>query len=109
MVHAHTRRARRRNGGRDHPSRARHEAVDTRREGGGIPLQALPHGRGSDRGAPAHDSTGGTLPPSAVPAAGTTGLDGAGAGKAAHYMLRWVSTTGEKGPWSEMASATVGA
>jgi len=36
-------------------------------------------------------------------------FDGADAGKTAHYMLRWVSTTGEKGPWSETASATVGA
>ncbi len=27
----------------------------------------------------------------------------------AHYMLRWVSTTGEKGSWSETASATIGA
>jgi hypothetical protein len=34
---------------------------------------------------------------------------GADAGKAAHYMLRWISTTGEKGPWSETASATIGA
>ena len=30
-------------------------------------------------------------------------------GKTAHYMLRWVATTGEKGPWSETASATIGA
>jgi hypothetical protein len=30
-------------------------------------------------------------------------------GKTAHYMLRWVSTSGEKGPWSETASATVAA
>lgn len=36
-------------------------------------------------------------------------FEGADAGKTAHYMLRWVSTTGEKGPWSETASATVGA
>jgi len=39
----------------------------------------------------------------------TTDFDGADAGKTAHYMLRWLSTTGEKGPWSETASATVGA
>lgn len=38
----------------------------------------------------------------------TTDFDGADAGKTPHYMLRWVSTTGEKGPWSETASATVG-
>ena len=36
-------------------------------------------------------------------------FDGADAGKTAHYMLRWVSTTGEKGPWSETAIATIGA
>ncbi len=35
--------------------------------------------------------------------------DGADGGKSAHYLLRWVSTTGEKGPWSETASATIGA
>ena len=29
-------------------------------------------------------------------------------GKTAHYMLRWVATTGERGPWSETASATTG-
>ena len=34
---------------------------------------------------------------------------GADGGKTAHYMLRWVSTTGAKGPWSETASATIGA
>ncbi|MFH1748501.1 MAG: hypothetical protein ABIG44_15815 [Planctomycetota bacterium] len=34
---------------------------------------------------------------------------GEGAGKTAHYMLRWVATTGEKGPWSETACATIGA
>ena len=33
---------------------------------------------------------------------------GADGGQTAHYMLRWVATTGEKGPWSETASATVG-
>ena len=26
---------------------------------------------------------------------------GADAGKIAHYLLRWVNTRGEKGPWSE--------
>jgi len=34
------------------------------------------------------------------------GTDG---GKVAHYMLRWVNTRGEKGPWSETVSATIGA
>ncbi len=28
-------------------------------------------------------------------------------GKTTHYMLRWVATTAEKGPWSEAASATI--
>ncbi len=31
------------------------------------------------------------------------------AGKTAYYALRWVSTRGEKGPWSEVTSATVAA
>ena len=30
-------------------------------------------------------------------------------GKTAVYMARWVSTRGEKGPWSEVATATVAA
>lgn len=30
-------------------------------------------------------------------------------GKTAVYMLRWVNTRGEKGPWSEIATATVAA
>ena len=34
---------------------------------------------------------------------------GADANKVAHYMLRWESTRGEPGPWSETASATTGA
>jgi hypothetical protein len=29
-------------------------------------------------------------------------------GKNAHYLLRWVNPTGEKGPRSETASATIG-
>jgi hypothetical protein len=33
-----------------------------------------------------------------------TGTD---AGKMAHYMLRWVSNNGQKGPWSETESATI--
>ncbi len=33
--------------------------------------------------------------------------DGANGGKTAHYMLRWVKTGGEKGPWSETISATI--
>jgi hypothetical protein len=31
------------------------------------------------------------------------------AGHTAHYMVRWLSRRGEPGPWSETASATVGA
>lgn len=30
-------------------------------------------------------------------------------GKQAHYITRWVNTTGEKGPWSDATSATVAA
>ena len=39
----------------------------------------------------------------------TADFAGADGGKAAYYMLRWVSTRGEKGPWSATASATIGA
>lgn len=35
--------------------------------------------------------------------------DGKSGGKTAHYMLRWVKTGGEKGPWSETVSATIAA
>ncbi|MCX5634526.1 MAG: hypothetical protein NTW55_01595 [Planctomycetota bacterium] len=35
--------------------------------------------------------------------------DGANGGKTAHYMLRWVKSGGEKGPWSETVSATIAA
>lgn len=38
-----------------------------------------------------------------------TDYPGEDAGKTAHYMLRWVAATGEKGPRSETASATIGA
>lgn len=31
------------------------------------------------------------------------------AGKTAYYALRWVSTRGDKGPWSEVTAATVAA
>ena len=34
---------------------------------------------------------------------------GADANQVAHYMLRWENTRGEAGPWSETASATIGA
>lgn len=37
------------------------------------------------------------------------GFTTADAGKTARSALRWVSTRGEKGPWSEIASATVAA
>lgn len=33
---------------------------------------------------------------------------GADAGKPAHYMARWVNTASEPGPWSEIATATIG-
>jgi hypothetical protein len=33
----------------------------------------------------------------------------AAGGKTAVYMARWVSTQGEKGPWSEVTTATVAA
>lgn len=36
-------------------------------------------------------------------------FDGTDGGKNAHYILRWVNPTGEKGPWSETATATIGA
>ena len=36
-----------------------------------------------------------------------TDFPSADAGKTAYYSLRWVSTRGEKGPWSEVAAATV--
>ncbi len=39
----------------------------------------------------------------------TTSFPGADGGKTAHYMLRWENTRGEPGPWSETASATIGA
>jgi len=44
-----------------------------------------------------------TRPPAVVE------YDGADGGLTAHYMLRWLSTRGEAGPWSETASATIGA
>ena len=34
---------------------------------------------------------------------------GEDASKTAYYMLRWLSSRGEPGPWSETASATIGA
>ena len=36
-----------------------------------------------------------------------TEYDGADGGKTAHYMLRWVKSSGDKGPWSETISATI--
>ena len=39
----------------------------------------------------------------------STDFDGADGGKQAHYMLRWVNTRGETGPWSETATARIGA
>ena len=37
-----------------------------------------------------------------------TEFTGPGGGKTARYMLRWLSTRGEAGPWSETASAAIG-
>ena len=37
----------------------------------------------------------------------TVEYDGADGGKTAHYMLRWVRSGDEKGPWSETISATI--
>jgi hypothetical protein len=37
----------------------------------------------------------------------TAEFEGADAGKTAYYMLRWVTTRGEKGPWSETIAATI--
>lgn len=39
----------------------------------------------------------------------TAEYDGRDGGKTAHYMLRWVKSNGEKGPWSETVSATISA
>ncbi len=36
-------------------------------------------------------------------------FDGTQAKQNAHYMLRWENTRGETGPWSETATATIGA
>ena len=36
-------------------------------------------------------------------------FDAADAGKTAHYMLRWVNSKGDPGPWSATVSATIGA
>ncbi|MGE0481989.1 MAG: hypothetical protein AB7Q17_16125, partial [Phycisphaerae bacterium] len=45
-------------------------------------------------------STSGTL---------QTDFSTAEAGRTAYYALRWLSTRGEPGPWSEIAAATVAA
>jgi len=37
----------------------------------------------------------------------TAEYEGADGGKVAHYMLRWVNTRGERGPWSQTVSATI--
>ncbi len=38
-----------------------------------------------------------------------TNFRAADGGKTAVYMLRWINTRGEKGPWSEVTTATVAA
>ncbi len=37
----------------------------------------------------------------------TAVYDGTDGGKTAHYMLRWVKSSDDKGPWSETISATI--
>jgi hypothetical protein len=37
----------------------------------------------------------------------TASFDGADGGKTAYYMLRWVNTRGERGPWSQTVAATI--
>jgi hypothetical protein len=37
----------------------------------------------------------------------TAVFDGSDGGKMANYMLRWVNTRGERGPWSQTVSATI--
>ncbi len=37
----------------------------------------------------------------------TAEYGGEDAGKTAHYMLRWVNSKGEQGPWSQTVSATI--
>jgi hypothetical protein len=39
----------------------------------------------------------------------TRDYDGAQGNKPAHYMLRWVNSRGEVGPWSATVTATIGA
>ena len=39
----------------------------------------------------------------------TLDFDGADGGKNAHYLLRWVNRTGQKGLRSETATVTIGA
>jgi len=36
-------------------------------------------------------------------------FSGGQSGQTPHYMLRWIGTRAEAGPWSEAARATVGA
>ena len=37
----------------------------------------------------------------------TATYDGADGGKSAYYMLRWVNTRGDRGPWSQTVAATI--
>ncbi|MCG3138198.1 MAG: hypothetical protein HJJLKODD_02059 [Phycisphaerae bacterium] len=39
----------------------------------------------------------------------TANYSGSDGGQPAHYMLRWVNSRGETGPWSETITATIGA
>lgn len=38
----------------------------------------------------------------------TLDFPGTDGGKNAHYILRWANSTGQRGPWSETVSATIG-
>ena len=44
-----------------------------------------------------------------TPRRGGLDFDAADGGKNAHYLLRWVNPTGEKGSWGETETATIGA
>jgi len=75
----------------------------------GLSPPTLPHGRGSDRNPPPPGPSELSFLSVDTRTPYVADFPGEAGGKTAHYMLRWVATTGEKGPWSETASATIGA
>gem|GEM_PF-5470634 len=75
----------------------------------GLSPRPLPHGRGSDRNPPPTGPSELSFPSIDTRTPYVVDYPAEGGGKTAHYMLRWVATTGEKGPWSETVSATIGA